>query len=117
MIDIPKLWANECKYPIPLGLNVVRRSFSIQEQQEISQLIKSSINYALSNIDLALDYSMKFGRGVSRDIAKEFVLMYVNSDTVDINFRGIYGLEFFYTKALQKNLISKMPNLDIIKTK
>ena len=117
MIDIPKLWANECEYPIPLGLNVVRRSFSIQEQQEISQLIKSSINYALSNIDLALDYSMKFGRGVSRDIAKEFVLMYVNSDTVDINFRGIYGLEFFYRKALKKNLISKMPNLDIIETK
>lgn len=117
LIDIPKLWASECEYPIPLGLNVVRRSFSTQEQQEISQLIKSSINYALSNIDLALDYSMKFGRGVSRDIAKEFVLMYVNSDTLDINFRGIYGLEFFYTKALQKNLISKMPNLDIIKTK
>tara|TARA_B100000900_G_scaffold340155_1_gene302877 strand:- start:703 stop:1566 length:864 start_codon:yes stop_codon:yes gene_type:complete len=117
LVDIPKLWASECKYPIPLGLNVIRRSFSIEHQEEISQLIKASINYALSNIDIALDYAMKFGRGVSRDIAKEFVLMYVNSDTVDINFRGIYGLEFFYTKALQKNIINKMPKLDIIKTK
>jgi 1,4-dihydroxy-6-naphthoate synthase len=117
LVDIPKLWASECEYPIPLGLNVIRRSFSIEHQEEISQLIKSSINYALSNIDIALDYAMKFGRGVSRDIAKEFVLMYVNSDTVDINFRGIYGLEFFYTKALQKKIITKMPKLDIIKTK
>ena len=117
LVDIPKLWASECKYPIPLGLNVIRRSFSIEHQEEISQLIKASINYALSNIDIALDYAMKFGRGVSRDIAKEFVLMYVNSDTVDINSRGIYGLEFFYTKALEKKIINKMPKLDIINTK
>ena len=117
LVNIPKLWASECQYPIPLGLNVVRRSFSLEHQEEISQLIKASINYALSNVDIALDYAMKFGRGVSRDIAKEFVLMYVNSDTVDVNFRGIYGLEFFYTKALQKKIINKMPKLDIIKTK
>ena len=99
ILNLPRLWSDECDYPIPLGLNIITRSLSIDEQNEISQLIKSSIKYALANVEEALDYSMKFGRGVSRDIAKEFVLMYVNSDTVNINLRGIHGLNYFYLKA------------------
>ena len=66
------------KYPIPLGLERYSRDFNEIEQNEISQLIKSSINFALANIDEALDYSMKFGRGVKLEVAREFVLMYVN---------------------------------------
>jgi len=89
---------------------------SDNEQNEISQLIKSSIKYALANVEEALDYSMKFGRGVSRNIAKEFVLMYVNSDTVDINTRGIHGLNYFYSKAKKEGLLDELPKLDIIET-
>ena len=99
-----------------MGLNIITRSLSIDQQNEISQLIKSSIKYALANVEEALDYSMKFGRGVSRDIAKEFVLMYVNSDTVDINSRGIHGLNYFYLKAKKLGLIDELPRLDIIET-
>tara|TARA_B100001287_G_scaffold73455_1_gene60976 strand:+ start:27 stop:866 length:840 start_codon:yes stop_codon:yes gene_type:complete len=116
ILDIPKLWNDDCKFPMPLGLNVVRRDLELEDQLEISQMIKSSIKYALTNIDEALDYSMKFGRGVSREIAKEFVLMYVNSDTLDINTRGINGLKFFYNRALEKGLIDFEPKLDIITT-
>ena len=116
ILDLPRLWADECDYPIPLGLNIISRSLSINEQNEISQLIKSSIKYALANVEEALDYSMKFGRGVSRDIAKEFVLMYVNSDTVDINTRGIHGLNYFYSKAKKEGLLDELPKLDIIET-
>ena len=117
LLDLPKLWSVQCKYPIPLGLNVIKRDFNEIEQNEISQLIKSSINFALANIDEALDYSMKFGRGVKLEVAREFVLMYVNNDTVNINTRGIHGLNFFYSKAKQEGLIDSLPKLDIIKTK
>ena len=116
ILNLPRLWSDECDYPIPLGLNIITRSLSIDEQNEISQLIKSSIKYALANVEEALDYSMKFGRGVSRDIAKEFVLMYVNSDTVNINLRGIHGLNYFYLKAKKLGLIDELPRLDIIET-
>ena len=116
ILNLPRLWSDECDYPIPLGLNIITRSLSIDQQNEISQLIKSSIKYALANVEEALDYSMKFGRGVSRDIAKEFVLMYVNSDTVDINSRGIHGLNYFYLKAKKLGLIDELPRLDIIET-
>ena len=116
LLDLPKLWAQDCKYPIPLGLNVISRSLDLDVQIEISNMIKQSIVYSLSNIEEALDYAMEFGRGVSRDVAREFVLMYVNQDTVDFTSRGIHGLRFFYDEAFKKGLISENIQLDLIST-
>ena len=116
LIDLPSLWSKECSSPIPLGLNVISRSLDIEEQEEISGMIKNSITYSLNNIEEALDYAMEFGRGVSRDVAREFVLMYVNEDTVDITKRGLKGLNFFYESAYKKGLIKEKIELDLILT-
>ena len=116
LLDLPKLWAQECPYPIPLGLNVIKRSLDEDAQIEISKMIKQSIVYSLSNIEEALDYAMEFGRGVSRKVAREFVLMYVNNDTVDFNTRGIHGLRFLYDSAFKKKLIKENIDLDLILT-
>ena len=105
LLDLPKLWYNDCNHPIPLGLNVVNRSLDEEIQFETAKMIKDSISYALSNIDEALDYAMEFSRGVSRDVAKEFVLMYVNNDTLDLKHRGLDGLKYMYETALRKGLI------------
>jgi len=116
LLDLPKLWYDECEYPIPLGLNVVSRSLDLDVQIEVSHLIKQSIAYALSNIDEALDYAMEFGRGVPRNVAREFVLMYVNEDTLDLSYRGVKGLKFMYDSAFAKGLIKKNIELDLIVT-
>ena len=116
LLDLPKLWNIDCKYPIPLGLNVISRSLDLDVQIEISKMIKESIMYSLSNVEEALDYAMEFGRGVSRNVAREFVLMYVNQDTVDFTSRGIHGLKYFYDSAYKKNLIKDKIELDLIST-
>ncbi|GIR29400.1 hypothetical protein CM15mP43_10240 [bacterium] len=70
----------------------------------------------MANVEEALDYSMKVWSWSFENIAKEFVLMYVNSDTVDINTRGIHGLNYFYSKAKKEGLLDELPKLDIIET-
>ena len=42
--------------------------------------------------------------------------MYVNEDTLDLNYRGIDGLKFMYNSAFTKGLIEKNIELDIILT-
>jgi 1,4-dihydroxy-6-naphthoate synthase len=116
LLDLPKMWGQDCKYPIPLGLNVISRSLDSDVQIEISRMIKKSISYSLDNIEEALDYAMEFGRGVSRDVAREFVLMYVNEDTIDFSTRGVHGLEYLYESAYKKKLISEKIELDLILT-
>jgi 1,4-dihydroxy-6-naphthoate synthase len=116
LLDLPKMWGQDCNYPIPLGLNVISRSLDSDVQIEISRMIKKSISYSLDNIEEALDYAMEFGRGVSRDVAREFVLMYVNEDTIDFSTRGVHGLEYLYESAYKKKLISEKIELDLILT-
>ena len=116
LLDLPKLWNNDCGLPIPLGLNVVNRSLDKEIQVETSRMIKESIVYALSNIDEALDYAMEFSRGVSRDTAREFVLMYVNNDTLDLKDRGLDALNYMYEASLKKGLINQMIEIDLIST-
>jgi len=57
---------------------------------------------------------MEFGRGMELEVGEKFVLMYVNDITVDMGDKGKKALELLFSKAREKNIISKDVNLDIL---
>jgi len=67
--------------PLPLGLDVSVRSGSPVSQQ-ISQALRDSIEYANAHQKGALAYALKYARGLDTALAKRFIDMYVNEDTL-----------------------------------
>ncbi len=114
VLDIGKAWAEETDLPMPLGLNVLRRDISSEIDKEIHRIHKESIEYALSNAAEALDYAMRFGRGMSKKTGEKFVLMYVNEWTRNLGESGTKALVHLFEKAFKKGLINQKPNLDIL---
>jgi 1,4-dihydroxy-6-naphthoate synthase len=114
VLDLGAAWTNDTSLPLPLGLNVVRRDIDEELQREVLRVHKESIDYGLNHKDEALDYALKFGRGMRKDLGEMFVLMYVNEYTRNMGEKGEKALEFLFKKALQKGIVEKEPDLDIL---
>ena len=114
VLDLGKEWERETNLPLPLGINVVRRDLGETVGAALSDALRRSIAYAHAHVDEALEYAMKFGRGIDKETCRRFVLMYVNDYTVTLGQEGRQALERLYALAHAKGLIPAIPPLDPI---
>jgi len=114
VLDLGEKWQTDTTLPLPLGLNVVRRDMGEELQKEVHRVHRQSIEYGLAHKKEALEYAMKYGRGIGEDVGEKFVLMYVNKYTQDLGGKGKAALEFLFNKAYDKGIIKEEPRLDIL---
>jgi 5,8-dihydroxy-2-naphthoate synthase len=114
VLDLGEAWMEDTGLPIPLGLDVVRRGLGEATMDAVARALKESILLAHRDEEEAVDYAMRFGRGVDRDTCRKFVRMYVNADTVDMGDDGRRALETLYQRAFERGLLTSPPNLDIL---
>lgn len=106
VVDLGEWWADRTGgLPLPLGGNVIRRDLGTEVIGALSRLIHDSIAYALDHRDEAVDYSMRFGRGLDRDRTDRFVGMYVNGLTLDYGERGRTAVHRLLDEARAAGLI------------
>jgi 1,4-dihydroxy-6-naphthoate synthase len=115
VLDLGEAWMNETGLPIPLGLDVIRRGFDDALMLRVARALKESIELAQSDEDAAVDYALRFGRGLDRETCRQFVRMYVNADTVDMGDEGTHALEVLYDRAQKRGLLPTSPLLDILR--
>jgi 1,4-dihydroxy-6-naphthoate synthase len=114
VLDLGAAWMDDTGLPIPLGLDVVRRELGDATINAVARALKDSILLARRDEEAAVDYAMRFGRGVDRETCRQFVRMYVNDDTVDMGDDGRRALETLYGRAERRGLMAHPPNLDIL---
>ncbi len=115
IVDLGEWWAGETDgLPLPLGGNVIRRDLGDELMTRVAGLLEESIRHALENREPALDYALRFGRGLDRDKADRFVGMYVNELTLDYGERGREAMRLFLERAHRARLIPTVPRLDFL---
>lgn len=114
VLDLGESWAKDTKLPLPLGINVMRRDLGEDVHRALSQGLRDSIAWAQAHLDEALEYAMRYGRGIDRETCRRFVLMYVNDYTMALGAEGRAALERLFTVAHQRHLISAVPPVDPI---
>lgn len=105
ILDFGEVWHKETKLPLPLGLDVVRKDLGLEMAKKISQKLRESIEYGYKNLNDAVNYALKFGRGLNYELGEKFIRMYVNELTIDMGHDGEKALKLLFDKAYQKNLI------------
>ena len=114
VMDFGEVWQRQTGLPLPLGVNVMRRDLGEPMHRALSQGLRDSIAWAHANVDEAVEYSMRYGRGIDKETATRFVLMYVNNYTVTLGDDGMAALKRLFTDAYAKKLIPAIPPLDAI---
>jgi 1,4-dihydroxy-6-naphthoate synthase len=115
IVDLGKWWYEKTGgLPLPLGGNVIRKDLGIEIMKEISEILRESIKYSLAHRDEAVEYALKYARGMTKDKADKFIGMYVNDLTVDYGERGKKAIELFLKEAYEKKLIPVLPEITFI---
>lgn len=101
--------------PLPLGGNVIHKRIPPDERRIISDIIKESIKFSLTNRQEAVKYALRFGRGLDTNLADRFIGMYVNDWTLDYGEKGRESIRRFLKKAAEKGFIPEFRELEFVK--
>jgi 1,4-dihydroxy-6-naphthoate synthase len=112
VLDLGEAWQRDTNLPLPLGCNVMRRDLGDDVHRALSQALRESIAWAHAHVDEALEYAMRYGRGIDKETCRRFVLMYVNDFTLALGVEGRAAIERLFTMAQQKGLIATVPPID-----
>jgi 1,4-dihydroxy-6-naphthoate synthase len=114
VLDLGESWQADTGLPLPLGVNVMRRDLGEDVHRALSQALRDSIAWAHANVDEALEYALRYGRGIDKETCRRFVLMYVNDFTLALGPQGRAAIERLFTMAHRKGLIPAVPPIDPI---
>lgn len=114
VVDLGEWWFEKTKLPIPLGCNCVKKSLGKENGKKISEILKESILYAKENKKEAIDYALKFSRGLSKDKVEKFVDMYVNERTIELSDEDIEGIKILIDYGYKYKIIPFKVELEII---
>ncbi len=113
--DFGTIWEKETGgLPLPLGLDLVRKDLGRETAVRLSGILRRSIEHALAHEDDALTYALEYGRGIDREVGRQFVRMYVNDDTLDMGEAGVAALQHLYRRAVDRGLLDSIPPLDLV---
>jgi 1,4-dihydroxy-6-naphthoate synthase len=114
VLDLGEAWERDTKLPLPLGCNVMRRDLGDDLHRALSRALRESIAWAHANVDEALEYAMRYGRGIDKETCRRFVLMYVNDFTLALGAEGRAAIERLFALAHGRGLIPAVPPIDPI---
>lgn len=114
--DLGIWWGRENDgLPLPLGGNVVHRRFAEADRSTLARILEASIRYSLEHRPEAVEHSLRYARDMGRDLADQFVGMYVNHWTLDYGDKGRESIGRFLTRAYDNKLIPQKPELEFVK--
>ncbi|MBL8848712.1 MAG: ABC transporter substrate-binding protein, partial [Planctomycetaceae bacterium] len=114
VVDLGEWWMQETGLPLPLGGNAIRRDLGPAAMQEVTSLLKQSIEYGLAHRDDALRHALQYGRDLDQQQADKFVGMYVNDWTIDFGPRGREAVATLLQRGYEAGLIPEPVKLEFI---
>jgi 1,4-dihydroxy-6-naphthoate synthase len=114
IVDLGQWWHERTGLPLPLGGNCIRRDLGPQVMQEVTDLLKRSIQYSLDHRAEAVEYALQFGRDLDRKLADRFVGMYVNEWTLDYGPRGREAIRRLLADGAAAGLVPSIGEIDFV---
>ena len=114
VVDLGVWWQKQTGLPLPLGGNCIRRDLGPQTMQEVTDIIKASIQFSLDHRREAVEYALQFGRDLNRDLADQFVGMYVNHWTLDYGEPGRRAINQLLAEGAKLGIIPAAPDIDYV---
>jgi 1,4-dihydroxy-6-naphthoate synthase len=82
--------------------------------QEVTNILKRSIQFSLDHRSEAVEYSLQFGRDLDRGLADRFVGMYVNDWTLDYGVRGRQAIATLLDRGAKAGLVPAVAQIEFV---
>jgi 1,4-dihydroxy-6-naphthoate synthase len=114
IVDLGAWWQKQTGLPLPLGGNCIRKDLGRAAMQEITDLLKRSIQFSLDHRAEAVEYALQFGRDLDRNLADRFVGMYVNDWTLDYGPRGREAISLLLKRGAEAGLVPDVGQIEYV---
>jgi 1,4-dihydroxy-6-naphthoate synthase len=114
VVDLGVWWFQKTGLPLPLGGNCVRKDLGPKVCQEVTDIIRQSIQYSLDHRAQAVEYALHYGRDLDRKLADQFVGMYVNDWTLDYGPRGREAITRLLNEGAKAGLVPPIEKIEFV---
>jgi 1,4-dihydroxy-6-naphthoate synthase len=114
VVDLGVWWFEKTGLPLPLGGNCVRKDLGPTVCQEVTDIIRKSIQYSLDHRAEAVEYALQYGRDLDRKLADQFVGMYVNDWTLDYGPRGREAITRILSEGAKAGLVPPIDKIEFV---
>jgi 1,4-dihydroxy-6-naphthoate synthase len=114
IVDLGQWWTGRTALPLPLGGNCIRKDLGPQVMQEVTDILRQSIQYSLDHRAEAVEYSLQFGRDLDHKLADQFVGMYVNHWTLDYGPRGREAITRLLNEGTNAGLVPDTGEIEYV---
>jgi|SRR5580658_204696 1,4-dihydroxy-6-naphthoate synthase len=114
IVDLGVWWQKKTNLPLPLGGNCIRKNLGQPVMQEVTNIIKQSIQFSLAHRPEAVEYALQFGRDLDKKLADQFVGMYVNEWTLDYGARGREAITKLLGEGAKAGLVPAIERIEFI---
>ena len=111
--DLGAWWGETRGLPLPLGGNAIRRDLG-ELMPTVCRVLLDSIHHALAHRGEAIDFALHYARGMGKDLADEFVGMYVNERTLHYGETGQRAVNRLFQDAAAAGLIPDIGEVDFV---
>ncbi|MCX7799420.1 MAG: hypothetical protein N2109_03655 [Fimbriimonadales bacterium] len=108
VVDLGQWWRDKTGLPLPLGVNVVRKDLGPDVMAEVSRCMRESIEAGLAHREEALQYALRFARGMDLQTSDRFVGMYVNDRTRDMGEEGVAAIRLLLAEGARNGLVPEV---------
>lgn len=105
VIDLGGWWEEETGLPIPLGGIIAKRELGPDLIKTVDNVLHSSIEFALNNMDIAMQYIKEHAQELSEDVIKRHIELYVNNYSLDIGDDGENAVRELLYRAERSGII------------
>lgn len=114
VVNLGTWWWEKHRLPLPLGVNTIRRALPEDVKARASTQLRASIEYGLAHRAEALEWALRYARGMETSTADTFVGMYVNRRTVDLGEDGRASIRLFLQLGAQAGIVPAVRNIDFV---
>jgi len=114
LVDLGVWWHEQTGLPLPLGGNCIRKDLGRPAMQEVTDILHRSIQYSLDHRKEAVEYALQFGRDLNRELADQFVGMYVNHWTLDYGEIGRKAIDTLLARGAAAGLVPAIEKIDYV---
>lgn len=112
IVDFGEWWFKECKLPLPLGANAIRRDLPADVQKRVATLIRQSIQYGLDHREKALAYALSQSKILQGQKGDDYIKMYVNEYSLDYGLKGKRAAQKLMNRAFEAGLCKELVRID-----
>jgi 1,4-dihydroxy-6-naphthoate synthase len=113
--DFGLWWAGENDgLPLPLGGNVIHKRLEPAFRKQISDILTASIQFSLDHRGEAVQHALQYARDMGRELADQFVGMYVNHWTLDYGDKGRESIRRFLARGYESGLLPHRQELEFV---